>query len=97
MSKDKDWLKGQLTSILGWDPSVTEGVVEAIAGASSQAEIDEYVNVRGLWILVSPILVMLFCHQILTPSHCEDATLFAGLSYHLLCRTTWAEGQMSRS
>ena len=42
---DREWLKDQLVRILQWDPFVTEGVVEAVAGAGSQAEVEDIVEV----------------------------------------------------
>ncbi|KAK9836814.1 hypothetical protein WJX74_008665 [Apatococcus lobatus] len=41
---DRDWLKQQLAAALGWDPSVAEGIVQAIATAESQQEVEELVQ-----------------------------------------------------
>eukprot|EP00887_Chlorella_sp_A99_P006420 scaffold3.g6420.t1 len=41
---DRKWLKDQLVKALGWDVFVAEGVVEAIAAAQSQEEVDGIVE-----------------------------------------------------
>ena len=45
MAVDKVWLRNSLAEALGWDPSVAEEVVEAIASAQSKKERDEIVQV----------------------------------------------------
>ena len=45
---DQEWLKQQLAAALGWDPAVAEGIVQAIATAESQDEVEQLVQVRGL-------------------------------------------------
>ncbi len=42
---DRDWLKEQLAAALGWDPAVAEGIVEAIATAESQEEVEQLIQV----------------------------------------------------
>ena len=42
---DREWLKQQLAAALGWDPAVAEGIVQAIATAESQDEVEELVQV----------------------------------------------------
>ena len=41
-------LQQSLASVLGWDPVVAEGVVEAIVAASSKSEVDDIVRVGFL-------------------------------------------------
>lgn len=45
---DQEWLKQQLAAALGWDPAVAEGIVQAIATAESQDEVEQLVQVGGL-------------------------------------------------
>lgn len=42
---DQDWLKARLSQALGWDPGVTEGVVEAVTASTSFTEVEEIVQV----------------------------------------------------
>ena len=43
---DREWLKQQLAAALGWDPAVAEGIVQAIATAESQDEVEELLQVK---------------------------------------------------
>ena len=45
---DLEWLKHQLAAALGWEPAVAEGIVEAIATAESQDEVEQLIQVREL-------------------------------------------------
>ena len=44
MAGDRDRLKHELARVLDWDATVTEGVVNVLAKASSQAEVDSIVK-----------------------------------------------------
>ena len=44
MAGDQVWLRNSLAKALGWDEQVAEGVVDALAAAQSQEEVDELVQ-----------------------------------------------------
>ena len=46
MAGDQVWLRDSLAKTLGWDEQAAEGVVEALAAAQSQKEVDELVQAR---------------------------------------------------
>ena len=42
--KDRAWLARRLVDQLGWDSVAVEGIVEALAAATSQADVDDLVQ-----------------------------------------------------
>lgn len=51
---EQEWLKQQLAAALGWDPAVAEGIVQAIATAESQDEVEELIQVELLGLKPGP-------------------------------------------
>ena len=76
MAGDQVWLRNSLAKTLGWDEQVAEGVVEALAAAQSQEEVDELVQARQACLSTAPRIPF---EGVLSTCILSDYQLFPGL------------------